>query len=158
MAGFAVSDAMRGIRELDVFLVVQGCHRIAEVDVANVECLARMDRVDVGVDRPGLHFQVRATTLGDVAQPADNDIPTSVRRMVVCRQRVMAVLATIRDLDDGAVKVVGKCIGSKIKGPGGSVECEGDLIGILQSWHNRDFYSLDGAIRDQISGLLSDQT
>ena len=39
--------------------------------VANVEGLARVDRVDVGVDRPRLHLQVRPAALRDVAHAAD---------------------------------------------------------------------------------------
>ena len=40
VAGAAVGHAMRGVRELDVVLIVQGLHRVGEIDVANIECLA----------------------------------------------------------------------------------------------------------------------
>ena len=54
MAGITVCDAVFGIRELDVMLIVQGLHRIIEINIANIEVLAGMDGVDIGIDRSGL--------------------------------------------------------------------------------------------------------
>ena len=79
MAGLTVCNAMRRIRGLNVMLVLHGLHRIGEVDVANIECLERMDRVGVGINRPWRHLQVRTATLRGVTEPADYDIPTSIR-------------------------------------------------------------------------------
>ncbi len=60
-------------------LIVHGLHRIGEINVADIECLERMDRMGIGIDRSRLHFQMRTTALRDVTHPADNDISTSVR-------------------------------------------------------------------------------
>ena len=122
---------MRGIRELDVMLIFQGCHLIGEVNIANIKCLERVDRMGIGVDRPGLQFQVRTATLCDVTHPADSDIPASIRRVVAGRQRIVAVLATLH-LCDGAVEVIVKCIGAKVKGSGRSIERKGHTICIFQ--------------------------
>ena len=70
---------------------------------------------------------MRTTALGDVAQAADHDVPTSIRRVVVGRQRVMAVLAAVRNPCDGAVEAIVKLVGAEVKGPGRCIEGPGLL-------------------------------
>ena len=83
-------------------LIVHGLHRIGKVDVANIEGLERMDRMDIGIERPRLHLQMRTATLRDVAHPADDEISTAIRLMEGGCQRLMAVVAAIRNLRDRA--------------------------------------------------------
>src|SRR5690349_10865125 len=94
---------------------------------------------------------MRTTSLYNMAHAADNDIPATVRRVEGCTERLMAGIAAIRNLDDGAVERIVELVRGKIKGPGGSVESNHDFIGVGQSRHDPNFQSLDPAILDHIS-------
>ena len=110
-----------------------------------------MDRMDIGVDRARLQFQVRTTSFCNVAHAADNDIPASICRVEGCAKRIVAGVAAIRNLDDGAVELVIESIGGEVKGSGRGIEGHHDFIGIDQCGHNRNFHPFDRAILDHIS-------
>ncbi len=48
--------------EFDVVIVVHRIDWIFEIDGANIKCLARMDRMGIGIDRSRLHFQMRTAS------------------------------------------------------------------------------------------------
>ena len=73
--------------------VMHRFHRIGEINAAGIEILEPVDGVGIGIDRPGLQFQVGTGGLRDVTQPADDDIPAPIRRMEGRCERVMAVVA-----------------------------------------------------------------
>src|SRR6266508_4884762 len=109
-----------------------------------------MDRMDIGIDRARLQFQVRSTSFCNVAHTAYNDIPAAVWCMEGCAQCLMTVIAAIRNLDDGAVELIVESVRGEIKGSGWSVEGNHDFISVGQSRHNCNFHSLDFAILDHI--------
>lgn len=84
VARLAVRVSMGRIGEPDVMLILHGLHRIGEIDIADIERLEGMDRMDIGVERPRLHFQMGATALRDVTHSADYEIPASIRLVEGC--------------------------------------------------------------------------
>src|SRR6185436_20551886 len=105
MAGFTIGDAMLRERHFDFQCILLGLYRIAEIDITYIELLGGMDRVDVGVDRARLQFQVRSTRFCNVAHSANNDIPAAVWRVERGAQRLMAGIAAIGNLDDRAIEL-----------------------------------------------------
>ena len=54
MTCFTIGNAMFRERHLDFCCILLGLHRVREVDIANIELLGRMDRMDIGVYRARL--------------------------------------------------------------------------------------------------------
>ena len=73
---------------------------VGEVDVTRIERLHRVDRVDVGVDRPRLHLEVRPAAADDVAEAAGDDARAAVGRAVERRPERVVARVALRRVDD----------------------------------------------------------
>ena len=84
-----------------------------------------------------------------MAQPADDDATASIRRVVVRRQRIVAVLALV-DVDDGIVVVI-EVVGGDVECLGRGVERERDPVGVLKGRYYGDLQPLHCAVVDQVT-------
>ena len=60
---------------------------------------------------------MRTAALGDVAHAADDEIAAAIRRVEGRCQCLVAVVAAVVHLGDGAVEVVHEVVGAKVEGP-----------------------------------------
>ena len=67
---------------------------------------------------------MRTATICNVTHSADNDIPASIRRVVVCCKRIMAVVTSF-EVYDGAIVIIVKVIAAEVKGSGRGIDCAG---------------------------------
>jgi hypothetical protein len=136
---------------LDMEIIKPAFHRIVEINTADIKCLERVDGMHIGIDRPGLHFQVRTTRQCHVTHAADSNASTPVTAVERRRELIMARV-TFSDIDDiVSEEAVIKITGGQNKGPGNRIEGYQPPTSIIQFRHDPDFHSLDDVIIDHAS-------